>query len=83
MTAPASTLKSGFKCRTPDHFNIAVGFGLQPTARPHPVQVAVDVELQQIHSCRRCHSPSISSGNTNLSLIIGSSTALDTVCVAA
>jgi hypothetical protein len=32
----------------PDHFDIAVGLGLQPTARPHPVQVAVDVEFQQI-----------------------------------
>jgi hypothetical protein len=30
----------------PDHLNIAVRFGLQPTARPYPVQVAVDVELQ-------------------------------------
>jgi hypothetical protein len=35
----------------PDHLDIAVGLGLQPTARPHPVQVAVDVEFQQI--CRR------------------------------
>src|SRR6516162_1456211 len=32
----------------PDHLDIAVGLGLQPTARPHPVQVAVDVKLQQI-----------------------------------
>src|SRR6516164_2323997 len=38
----------------PDHLNVAVGFGLQPTARPHAVQVAVDVELQQIRGriCR-------------------------------
>src|SRR5947208_8081430 len=27
----------------PDNLDIAVGLGLQPTARPHPVQVAVDV----------------------------------------
>jgi hypothetical protein len=32
----------------PDHLDIAVGFGLQASARPHPVEVAVDVELQQI-----------------------------------
>jgi hypothetical protein len=32
----------------PNHLDIAVGLGLQPTARPHPVQVAVNVELQQI-----------------------------------
>ena len=32
----------------PDHLDIAVGFALQPTARSHSVQVAVDVELQQI-----------------------------------
>jgi len=35
----------------PDYLDIAVGFGLQPTARPYPVQVAVYVELQQV--CRR------------------------------
>src|SRR5215469_3347083 len=52
----AIVLKSGFRCRSsqitsmqqPDHLDIAVGFGLQPTARSHPVQVAVDVKLQQI-----------------------------------
>src|SRR4029077_20780993 len=32
----------------PDHLDIAVGFALQPTTRPHPVQIAVNVELQQI-----------------------------------
>ena len=32
----------------PDHLDVAVGFGLQPAARSHSVQVAVDVKLQQI-----------------------------------
>ena len=32
----------------PDHLDIAVGFGLQPATRPYPVQVAVNVKLQQI-----------------------------------
>ena len=32
----------------PDHLDVAVALHLQPTARPHPVQIAVDVELQQI-----------------------------------
>ena len=42
-------LKSGFKAaQQPDHFDVAMGFALQPAARPHPVQIAVDVELQQI-----------------------------------
>jgi hypothetical protein len=39
---------TGDGCRTalkPDHLDIGVGFGLQPTARPNPVQVAVDVDL--------------------------------------
>jgi len=38
----------------PDHFDVAVGFGLQPAARSHSVQVAVDVKLQQIRGriCR-------------------------------
>jgi len=30
----------------PDHLDVAVGFGLQPAARSHLVQVAVDVKLQ-------------------------------------
>src|SRR5262249_37450234 len=32
----------------PDHLDVAVSFGLQPAARSHSVQVAVDVKLQQI-----------------------------------
>ena len=32
----------------PDHLDVAVGLGLQAPARAHPVEVAVDVELQQI-----------------------------------
>jgi len=32
----------------PDHLDVAVSFGLQPAARSHAVQVAVDVKLQQI-----------------------------------
>ena len=38
----------------PDHLDIAVGFGLQPAARPHPVEIAIDVKLQQIRGriCR-------------------------------
>jgi hypothetical protein len=32
----------------PDHLDIAMGLSLQPTARPQPVQIAVNVKLQQI-----------------------------------
>jgi hypothetical protein len=32
----------------PDHLDIAMGRSLQPAARPHPVQIAVNVKLQQI-----------------------------------
>ncbi len=32
----------------PDDLNVAMTFGLKPTARPHPVQIAVYVQLQQI-----------------------------------
>jgi hypothetical protein len=32
----------------PDDLDIALGFPLQPPARSNPVQIAVDVELQQI-----------------------------------
>ena len=32
----------------PDHLDVAVRLGFEPPARPHPVQVAVDVELQEI-----------------------------------
>jgi hypothetical protein len=31
----------------PHHLDVAAGLPLQPSARPHPVQVAVDVELEQ------------------------------------
>jgi hypothetical protein len=34
--------------KKPDHLDVAVGLGFQPPARAHPVQVAVDVELQQV-----------------------------------
>ena len=37
----------------PDHLDIAVGLGFQPAAGPDPVEVTVDVELQQI---TRAHS---------------------------
>jgi len=33
--------------------DIAMGLSLQPTARPHPVQIAVNVKLQQIGAERR------------------------------
>ena len=32
----------------PDHLQVAVGLRLQPTAGPHPVQIPVDVQLQQV-----------------------------------
>jgi transposase len=32
----------------PDHLDVAAGLGFQPPAGAHPVQVAVDVELQQV-----------------------------------
>ena len=32
----------------PDHLDIAMGLSLQPAARSHPVQIAVNVKLQQI-----------------------------------
>ena len=49
-------LKSGFRRpQQPDHLDVAVAFGLQPPARPHPVEIAVDVELQQI--ARRIAGP--------------------------
>ncbi len=32
----------------PHHFDVALRFRRKPAARPHPVQVAVDIELQQI-----------------------------------
>ena len=32
----------------PDDLDIALGFPLQPSARSNPVQIAVDVELQEI-----------------------------------
>ena len=32
----------------PDDLNVAMTFGLKPTARPHPVQIAIDIQLQQI-----------------------------------
>src|ERR1700757_1353733 len=49
----ASEVSNGLEVRLqvsqqPDHLDIAVGLGLQPAARSHSVQVAVDVKLQQI-----------------------------------
>jgi hypothetical protein len=32
----------------PNNLDVAMGFALQPAARPHPVQIAVDVELQKV-----------------------------------
>src|ERR1700694_1908696 len=32
----------------PDDFNVTIAFGLKPAARPHPVEIAVDIELQEI-----------------------------------
>jgi len=32
----------------PDHLDVAVCLGFQPAARAYPVQVTVDVELEQI-----------------------------------
>ena len=49
----APEVSDGLKVRLqvpqqPNYLDIAVGFGLQPAARSHPVQIAVDVKLQQI-----------------------------------
>ena len=42
-------LKSGFKRpQQPDDLDVAMTFGLKPAARPHPVEIAVNIELQQI-----------------------------------
>jgi hypothetical protein len=32
----------------PDYLDVAMSLGFQPPARPHSVQVAIDIELQQI-----------------------------------
>lgn len=32
----------------PDHFDVAVRLGFQPTARSHSIQISIQVELQQI-----------------------------------
>src|ERR1700746_725441 len=32
----------------PDHLDVAVGFCFEPAARPNPVEVAVDVEFEEI-----------------------------------
>jgi len=32
----------------PHDLDVAVAFGFQPAARPHPVEISVDVELEQI-----------------------------------
>ena len=39
----------------PDDLDVAMAFGLQPAARPHPVEIAVDVKLEQI--ARRVAGP--------------------------
>ncbi len=39
----------------PDDLDVAMAFGFQPAARPHPVEIAVDVELEQI--ARRVAGP--------------------------
>src|SRR5258707_9326840 len=32
----------------PDHLDVAMGLGFKPSAGAHPVQVTVDVQLQQV-----------------------------------
>jgi hypothetical protein len=39
----------------PDDLDVAVAFGFQPAARPHPVEISVDVKLEQI--ARRIAGP--------------------------
>ena len=39
----------------PDDLNVAMAFGFQPAARPNSVEIAVDVELEQI--ARRVAGP--------------------------
>ncbi len=43
------SLEVGFQVpQQPNHFNVAVSFGFQASAGPDPVEITVDVELQQI-----------------------------------
>ena len=35
----------------PDDLDVAMAFGLQPAARTHAIEIAVDVELQEIARC--------------------------------
>ena len=45
----AMVLKSGPQAaQQPDDLDIAMGLALQPAARSHPVQIAVDIQLQQV-----------------------------------
>ena len=49
----SDSARNGLEVRTqaaqqPDHLQVAVGLRLQPTAGPHPVQIPVDVQLQQV-----------------------------------
>ena len=42
-------LKSGFSVpQQPDHLDVAMALGFQSAARPHAVEIAVDIELEQI-----------------------------------
>jgi hypothetical protein len=42
-------LKSGLRLRSSQiDLDVAMGFALQSAARPHPVQIDVDIELQQV-----------------------------------
>jgi len=35
----------------PNHLNVAVSFGFQPSAGPDPIEITVDVKLEQITGC--------------------------------
>jgi hypothetical protein len=48
----------------PDHLNVAVGLGFEPPAGPDPVEVTVDVELQQV-SRRIAGPPGLLRPNTS------------------
>ena len=41
-------LEVGLEAAQPNDLDVAMGFALQSAARPHPVQIAVDIELQQV-----------------------------------
>ena len=49
-------LKSGFSSQQPDDLDVAMAFALQPTAGPHAVEIAVDVDFEQDRGVV-CRSP--------------------------